>query len=61
MRALRAKAGTACDYRVKNTVIPANASQCDHWGRTTGYVATTERTVLNNAKASMANGDFGAR
>jgi len=36
---------------VKNTVIPANASQCDDWGK-------SERSILKDAEATVAYGDF---
>jgi hypothetical protein len=41
----------ACDYCVKNAVIPANASQCDDWEK-------SERSILKDAEATLAYGDF---
>jgi hypothetical protein len=42
IKRLRATQRAACDLRAKNTVIPANASQCDH-GANTDVVATESK------------------
>jgi hypothetical protein len=52
IRWLRSTHDAACDLRVKNAAIPANASQCDHLGLTP-IAATEEKLVLNDPLLSI--------
>jgi len=66
IKALCARSSSARDFRVKNGVTRANASQCGHWRRIISYGELGERSIFNGAKATVASGvvtdgEFGVR